>query len=158
MSFSSSTLMQRMVGRKAYDNFLDDLNDGERLSCVEDILLWVDDEIAIYTQEFYRDSDLSASKWVQNKATILALDMLSRRRANESPYADKVETIYEQLNGIKEGTFQIPGIKTLVTEAPCVRNHVINHNYPSRRNQLDRFNSTGQADNQIIAPIDPFQL
>lgn len=152
-TFTSEAEILRMVGDDGYEALLEDLDDNDKDSFLNDIIDYATAEITTRTQERYLDDSVANDKLVRMNATIIACHFMSERRGNGALWESKIERIYEWLDKIRTGELHLPNQEVLAPDIPIVRNHVINFN-SRHRVLVDKEISTGSHSNEHTMPDD----
>lgn len=143
-TYCSETDIQALLSVDGETGSLDDDNDGSLNPTEEGYLAqainWASDKVNFYCLSRYAASDLVNSWLVNNWCVILTAYWLSTRRGNPSPgsFADLYEEAIKDLEMIRKGEAQLPGIGLRTAAWPAWSNVRVNQLYALRKIRVER--------------------
>lgn len=123
---TSAALIDKLYSSVGVDLRTDD---GTEADLIADIVDYASETIASYTLQHYDSEDLSSSKWVQRRATIIAAYYLSLRRANAPQFVAEYKRILEELEEVNKGKIIIPDVPVRAASVPALSSYRIDDRY-----------------------------
>lgn len=123
---------------------------------------WASARVNFYCAAKYTTADLATS-WIVNQwATVLACDWLSRRRGNPSPFSDLLEDVMQDMKDIRSGEAQFSDIGLRTAAWPAWSNVRVDTRFPLRKIRVERVPGMSEMTNapypkndDLIAPYIP---
>jgi len=121
--YSSQAEVCNVLGPTAVELLSDDFSLGDRGPIWNHLLRSVTQTVDLYIHQFYKRTDLLTDGTIRDKATILAVNLLTERRGNPELYANRVLKVYEELELIRSGRLTLAGTPERGYFGPMVRNY-----------------------------------
>ena len=143
--YTTSTRIDRVLGTSGATQWSDHNDDGfADTSVYEDAIYWATCEIDLYCRGIYSPADMVNNSWVVYACTRLAAWKLCQNRGNSPPEAleNEAQRLLQQLESIRMGDMQIPGLSQRADMRPVMVNRVVDRRYTRRTVRVDRATST----------------
>lgn len=121
-------------------------DDGDRIiesDVIQDAIDYASDTVFMYTLDWYADTSLATSTWVQRRATIIACWYFSQRRGNPANFQSLYDITIQELEKVQTGKLRIPRLPWRSDLSGGVSNFRVDDRYVVRKTRLERLISTG---------------
>lgn len=143
--YTTEAEVQRVLSATGVDLRVDDLL-GDTLSDFwTDITSEATDIINQYCELFYDPSDLYTSHWVRSRARWIGAHLLSQRRGNPALFQSRIDEIYNDLEGVFDGTLIIPRLPTREDVIPSMSNLIVDDRFRVSKTRVHPEISTGET-------------
>ncbi len=126
--YSSQAEVYNVLGPTAGELLEDDFSAGDRSPIWNHLLRSVTQTVDLYIHQFYTRANLLTDSTVRDRATMLAVNLLSQRRGNPELYSNQVLKVYEELELIRSGRLTLAGTAERGYFGPMVRNYELETN------------------------------
>lgn len=154
--YTSQAEVYRLLGEYAVELMFDDYSGEDKGYMWNDILTDVDETIKMYVMQHYDPETLYTVDWIRRKATILAANVISQRRGNAELYHSRKESVYEELQSVRNGHHRIPGAVVRHWMGPMWRNYTIQNRFWSHPARVDTGKSNKQSYDGMDIAINAF--
>lgn len=139
-TYCTQSDVEDFLSADGVESRLDDQDTGDQSSRMTQAINWATERINLYCLARYAASDLANSWLVLEWCGILAAHWLSCRRGNPAPGSikDLVEQTYKDLEGIRSGEYQLPGVGLRTAAYPAWSNLRLDSLYALRKLRVER--------------------
>jgi phage gp36-like protein len=143
--YTSAEEMRRLFSERAVVLRLDDMNGPAQTEYFLELAEDASDIINEYVENIYDQSDLVNSRWCRIRATWIGCYLLSQRRGNPAQYTQRYQEILAELEKIRLGIIDIPGLAKRDHNQPVMSNLMVDPHYPLRSLRVIETLSTHNA-------------
>lgn len=140
--YTSRDEVQRLLSERGVQLRLDDLAPLQQDEYIIELCEDASDIINEWCEVFYDYSDLYNSRWVRIRATWIAAYLLSQRRGNPAQLTQRYQDILQELEYIRWGVNDIPGLPKRGNFFPAMANLTVDPTFLLRSLRVVEQNST----------------
>lgn len=147
-TYTDQDAIERLISEQGFNLRMDDLIGSNRSDYMTSLVADATELVNANCAQFYNTSDLANSWWVNIRATWVACYFLSQRRGNVPPasLAVRYKEILAELEEVRLGLIQIPGIPTSANMAPAMSNLIVDDSFNVRKLRVHQDISAGGTD------------
>lgn len=131
-TYTTRKEMERLFSNRATVLRIDDMNTVDQDEYFLELIEDASDIINSHIENVYDYADLANSRWTRIRATWIACYLLSQRRGNPAQYLSRYQEILEELEKVRLGIIDIPGLAKRDHNQPVMSNLHVDPRYPVR--------------------------